>query len=160
MPVGLSSFVGRERAIDELAAALEDHRLVTILGPGGAGKTRLAVETARSTGDRFDEVWLAELASVTGDDGIVPAMLAALGLLEVAVLDRPSSAPRLDERSRLVEAVRDVEGLLLLDNCEHLIDAVAAIVDDVLAHAPKLHIIATSREPLRIIGEYGYSSAR
>lgn len=156
LPVGLTSFVGREGAIDEVRAALADHRLVTILGPGGAGKTRLAVETARTMVDQYEDVWLAELAPVTGDDGIIAAILNALGMLEVAVLDRPASVPRPDERSRLIEAVRDVEGLLLLDNCEHLVDAVAAIVDDVLAQAPKLRIIATSREPLRIIGEYGY----
>lgn len=156
LPVGLTSFVGRESAIDDVTTALENHRLVTILGPGGAGKTRLAVEAARSTADRFEDIWLAELAPVTGDDGIFAAILTALGLLEVAVLDRPSALPRTDERTRLIEALRDVEGLLLLDNCEHLIDGVAAIVDDVLAQAPKLRIIATSREPLRIIGEYGY----
>lgn len=156
LPVGLTSFVGREGAIDEVRSALDNHRLVTILGPGGAGKTRLAVEAARSTLDRFEDVWLAELAPVTGDDGLIAAILTALGLLEVAVLDRPSALPRTDERTRLVDALRDVEGLLLLDNCEHLIDGVAAIADDVLAQCPKLRIIATSREPLHIIGEYGY----
>jgi predicted ATPase len=129
---------------------------VTILGPGGAGKTRLAVETARSTLGRFEDVWLAELAPVTGSDGILEAILSAMGLLEVSVLERPSSAPRPDERTRLLDAVRDVEGLLLIDNCEHLVEAVAGIADDVLAHAPKLRILATSREPLRIIGEFGY----
>ena len=156
LPAGLTSFVGREGAIDDLQGALEDHRLVTILGPGGAGKTRLAIETARATLDRFEDVWLTELAPVTGDDGIVRAILAGMGLLEVSVLERPSTAPRPDERMRLLEAVRDVEGLLLIDNCEHLVDGVARIVEDVLAHAPKLRVVATSREPLRIIGEYAY----
>ena len=156
LPSALTSFVGRQGAIDDLQGALVDHRLVTILGPGGAGKTRLAVETARGALDRFDDVWLTELAPVTGTDGILEAILSAMGLLEVSVLDRPSSAPRPDERTRLLHAVRDVEGLLLLDNCEHLIDAVAEIAEDVLAHAPKLRILATSREPLRIIGEFGY----
>lgn len=156
LPAGLTSFVGREGAIDDLQAALEDHRLVTILGPGGAGKTRLAVETARAVLDRFEDVWLAELAPVTGDDGIISVVLSAMGLLEVAVLDRPAATHRLDERARLLEAVRDVEGLLLIDNCEHLVDAVAALAEDLLAYAPKLRILATSREPLRIIGEFGY----
>jgi len=156
LPSALTSFVGREGAIADLQAALVDHRLVTILGPGGAGKTRLAVETARAALDRFEDVWLTELAPVTGNDGILEAMLSAMGLLEVSVLDRPSSGPRPDERTRLIDAVQDVEGLLLLDNCEHLVDAVAEIADDVLAHAPKLRILATSREPLRIIGEFGY----
>ncbi len=156
LPSALTTFVGREGAIADLQAALVDHRLVTILGPGGAGKTRLAVETARAALDRFEDVWLTELAPVTGSDGILEAILSAMGLLEVSVLDRPSSAPRPDERTRLIDAVHDVEGLLLLDNCEHLVDAVAEIADDVLAHAPKLRILATSREPLRIIGEFGY----
>ncbi len=156
LPSALTTFVGREGAIADLQAALVDHRLVTILGPGGAGKTRLAVETARSALDRFEDVWLTELAPVTGSDGILEAILSAMGLLEVSVLDRPSSVPRPDERTRLIDAVHDVEGLLLLDNCEHLVDAVAEIADDVLAHAAKLRILATSREPLRIIGEFGY----
>lgn len=156
LPSALTTFVGREGAIADLQAALVDHRLVTILGPGGAGKTRLAVETARAALDRFEDVWLTELAPVTGTDGILEAILSAMGLLEVTVLDRHSSAPRPDERTRLIDGVQDVEGLLLIDNCEHLIDAVAQIADDVLAHAPKLRILATSREPLRIIGEFGY----
>ncbi len=156
LPVGLTSFVGREGAIADLATALHDHRLVTILGPGGAGKTRLSIETARTTSDRFEDVWLAELASVTGEDDIVPAVVAAMGLREVVVLERPSAAPRLDERARLMEAARDVEGLLLLDNCEHLVDGVAGLAADLLAHAPRLRVLATSREPLRIIGEYAY----
>jgi predicted ATPase/DNA-binding SARP family transcriptional activator len=156
LPAGLTSFVGRETAIDDLRHALEDHRLVTILGPGGAGKTRLAIETARAALDRFDDVWLTELAPVTGEDDVVQAVLSAMGLVEVVVLDRPSTGPRPGERIRLLDALRDVEGLLVLDNCEHLIDGVARFADDVLAHAPKLRIMATSREPLRIIGEYGY----
>ncbi|WP_159085905.1 BTAD domain-containing putative transcriptional regulator [Aeromicrobium chenweiae] len=156
LPAGLTSFVGRETAIADLRSALEDHRLVTILGPGGAGKTRLAIETARSALDRFDDVWLAELAPVTGEDGIVRAILAAMGQLEVVVRDRTQIAHRLDERARLIEAVRDVRGLLLIDNCEHLVDGVARVTEDLLEHAPRLRVIATSREPLRIIGEYAY----
>ena len=156
LPAGLTSFVGRETAIEDLRSALDEHRLVTILGPGGAGKTRLAIETARVTLDRFDEVWLAELAPVTGEDDIAQAVLSGMGLLEVAVLDRPSTGPRPGDRTRLLDALRDVEGLLVLDNCEHLIDGVARFTDDVLAHAPRLRVLATSREPLRLIGEYAY----
>jgi predicted ATPase len=156
LPVGLTSFVGRETAIVDLAGALDEHRLVTILGPGGAGKTRLSIETARAVSGRFDDVWLVELASVTGEDDIVPAVVAAMGLREVVVLERPSTAPRLDERTRLMQAVRDARGLLLLDNCEHLVDGAARLVDDLLAHAPSMCVLATSREPLRLIGEYAY----
>jgi predicted ATPase/DNA-binding SARP family transcriptional activator len=156
LPVGLTSFVGREGAIADLAAALVDHRLVTILGAGGAGKTRLSIETAHATSVRFEDVWLVELAPVTGDDDIVAAVVAATGLREVVVLDRPTAASRPDERMRLIEALRDAQGLLLLDNCEHLVDGVARLADELLAHAPQLRILATSREPLRIIGEYAY----
>jgi predicted ATPase/DNA-binding SARP family transcriptional activator len=156
MPAALTSFVGRDGAIDDLLVALGRHRLVTLLGPGGSGKTRLAVETARRTADRFGGCWLAELAPVTGEDDIVRAVLTAMGLLEVVVLDRPPAATRPDDRARLLEAVRDVDGLLVLDNCEHLVDGVARLAVDLLAHAPDLHVVATSREPLRIIGEYTY----
>lgn len=154
LPVALTSFVGREGAIDEVQAALVDHRLATILGPGGAGKTRLAVESARA-GD-FQETWLVELAPVTGAEDIVPTVLSAMGLLEVSVLDRPVGKPRHDLHSRLLEAVRDAEGLLILDNCEHLVDEIAELAEQVLARGPKLRVLATSREPLRIIGELMY----
>ncbi|MCL3819783.1 ATP-binding protein [Aeromicrobium wangtongii] len=156
LPAGLTSFVGREGAISDLQDALEHHRLVTVLGPGGAGKTRLAIEAARATSDRFGAVWLTELAPVTGEDGIVRAILSAMGLLEVVVTERAQSGQRPDDRARLLDAVRDARGLLLIDNCEHLVDGVAGLAEDLLAQAPDLRVLTTSREPLRIIGEYAY----
>lgn len=157
LPVGITSFVGRDEAITELGAALADHRLVTILGPGGSGKTRLAIETARACADRYDDIWLVELASVTGGDDIRSAILAAMGLLEVSVMERATPVTeRPDARSKLFESVQDSRGMLILDNCEHLIDDVATTAEELLAHAAHLKILATSREPLRILGEFGY----
>jgi len=180
LPSALTSFVGRDDAVEDLRRALQAHRLVTILGPGGAGKTRLAVETARAGADTFPAVWLAELATVTGADDVVPAVLSAMGLLEVAVLDRTgldrAGRSNLDRTgrsgldrtgrdrtahggqvARLVEAAADADGLLVLDNCEHLVDAAADIVGRLLAGAPRLRVIATSREALQLIGEFTYS---
>jgi predicted ATPase/DNA-binding SARP family transcriptional activator len=157
LPTALTSFVGRDAAVADVRAALGDHRLVTIMGPGGAGKTRLAVEAARACQDRVGDVWLAELAPLTGDEDLVPTVLSAMGLLEVSVFDRPgATAPRQDPRGRLLDAAADADGLLILDNCEHLVDAVAALAEELLARAAKLRVLATSREALRIIGEFAY----
>ena len=155
LPVALTSFVGRDTAVADLRAALAAHRLVTVLGPGGAGKTRLAIETARACQDRLPQVWLVELATVTGDDDVLPAVLSGMGLLEVSVLDRSTTAPA-DRRARALDAVADAEGLLVLDNCEHLIDAAADVAEQVLARAPRLRVLATSREALQLIGEWAY----
>jgi predicted ATPase/DNA-binding SARP family transcriptional activator len=154
LPAGLTTFVGRDEAITEIGKELEENRLVTIVGPGGAGKTRLAIETARASG--FDDVWLAELAPVTDGADVIPTILSAVGLVELTVIDRRSSGQPTDERTRLLEALSDVRGLLVVDNCEHLIDDVAQIVEDVLRHAPRLVVLATSREPLRLVGELSY----
>lgn len=156
LPVGLTTFVGREQAITDLAGALGAHRLVTILGPGGAGKTRLSIETARAASNAFDDVCLVELAPVTNGDDIVSTILSSLGLLEISVIDRRSSGGTTDERSRLLDALAELRMLLILDNCEHLIDDVATVAEDILSHAPRLVVLTTSREPLRILGEYVY----
>lgn len=153
LPVGLTTFVGRDHAIADLTAAIGTHRLVTILGPGGAGKTRLAIETARAAAEAFDDVCLVELAPVTSGNDIVSTILSALGMLEVSVIDRRSSRGT-DERTRLNDALAEQRMLLILDNCEHLIDDVARVAEDVLTHAPRLVVLTTSREPLRILGEY------
>lgn len=151
LPVALTSFVGRDRAVGDLRAALGSHRLVTILGPGGAGKTRLSIESARGLG----EVWLVELASVSSEVDVVRATLGALDLVEVAALDSRRRG-LVDDRSRLLDGAADLQGLIVLDNCEHVIDAAARLADDLLARAPGLRILATSREPLRLIGELVY----
>ncbi|MFI6299623.1 BTAD domain-containing putative transcriptional regulator [Nonomuraea sp. NPDC050790] len=144
----LTSFVGRAADLDRLGALLESARLVTLIGPGGAGKTRLATEAAeRAPGD----VCFVELAPVTDASDLVRAVLAALGIRDAAVAGpgRPAPAPR----ERLVAALADRKLLLVLDNCEHLVAAAAELADDLLAACPALRVLATSREALGITGE-------
>lgn len=150
LPLALTTFVGRDTAVRELADAVSDHRLVTIVGPGGAGKTRLAVEVGRRSAARG--VWLVELAAVTSAEAVAPALLDGLDLVEVSVLDRPARRASSAEE-RLLGSAPHLDGLLLLDNCEHLVDDVARLTERLLAVAPELRILATSREPLRLIGE-------
>lgn len=160
----LTSFVGRE---DELVLIREDlarHRLVTLLGPGGAGKTRLSQEAAevaaRGDGAWPDGVWLAELAPVD-DAGTVPeAVLTALGARETVVrgttaegLRAATDATALDPLARLAEHCAQRRMLLVLDNCEHVIDAAARLAETLLAHCPGVTVLATSREPLAVPGE-------
>ena len=162
----LTSFVGRDDELAQVAGLLGAYRLVTLTGPGGAGKTRLAVEAARAEldaagGGPLDGVWLVELAPVS-DPGEVPsAVLNALGLREQALI--PAARPlaswaaaeeqAADTLGRLVSAVAGRRALLVLDNCEHLVAAAAALADRVLATCPQVRILATSREPLNITGE-------
>jgi predicted ATPase len=142
-----------------LRKTLESYRLVTLVGPGGAGKTRLAAEVAAGvrddpTGGEPDGIWMAELASVTDAADVPKAVLGSIGLRETRLL--PDGTQRItsrDARSRLLEGLADARALLVLDNCEHLIDACAHLADALLAHSPRLRIVATSREPLGITGE-------
>ena len=162
----LTSFVGRDDELAQVAGLLGAYRLVTLTGPGGAGKTRLAVEAARAEldaarGGPLDGVWLVELAPVS-DPGEVPsAVLNALGLREQALI--PAARPltswaaaeeqAADTLGRLVSALAGRRALLVLDNCEHLVAPAAALADRVLATCPQVRILATSREPLNITGE-------
>ncbi|TXL57255.1 BTAD domain-containing putative transcriptional regulator [Aeromicrobium terrae] len=155
LPVGLTTFVGRDDDVAQIVDALDAYRLVTVVGPGGAGKTRLSVEAARAS--RHDDVWPVELAAITNDEDVVPAVLAAMGLLEVTAVDRRRAGSSQDSKDRLLEAVADAHGLLLLDNCEHLVDTVAQVTEDVLRHAPGIVVLATSREPLGLVGELTYA---
>ena len=145
LPVPLTSFVGRQRELAEVDRLLTQARLVTLIGTGGTGKTRLMVEVARRVASRFDDgVWLAELAAL-GDPGeIAPEISRALGV--AAVPGRPA----LDA---IVEFVASKDLLLVLDNAEHLIDGVAQIAERLLAAAPGLRIMTTSREALAVPGE-------
>ncbi|HEY7278439.1 MAG TPA: BTAD domain-containing putative transcriptional regulator [Trebonia sp.] len=155
----LTSFVGRQDDVLRLRKTLEIYRLVTLVGPGGAGKTRLAAEVAAgvrddATGGEPDGIWMAELASVTDAADVPKAVLGSIGLRETRLL--PDGTQRItsrDARSRLLEGLADTSALLVLDNCEHLIDACAHLADALLAHSPRLRIVATSREPLGITGE-------
>jgi len=146
----LTSFVGRDADVAVVRELVAEHRLVTLTGPGGAGKTRLATETARTLlGDVPDGAWLVELAAIGADGDVAQPALAALGLRD-ALLSGPPNAELTD---RLIAAIREREALLILDNCEHVIEAAAAFAHRVLGECPRLRILATSREPLGITGE-------
>jgi predicted ATPase/DNA-binding CsgD family transcriptional regulator len=150
-PAALTSFVGRAAAVDELAGQLGQYRLVTVTGPGGAGKTRLASEVARQVAGRFaDGVWLAELGAVRDPAQVGAAVAAALG-----IRDLPSVAPA----DALVHALARRQLLLVLDNCEHVIGAVAELCGRMLLGADDVRVLATSREALRIAGEARYRLA-
>jgi predicted ATPase/DNA-binding CsgD family transcriptional regulator len=150
-PAELTSFVGRARTVDEIAAQLGQHRLVTVTGPGGAGKTRLAGEVAKHVAGRFaDGVWLAELAAVED-----PAQVAAVVAVALGVRDLPSVAAA----DALAPALARRQLLLVLDNCEHVIGAAAELCARLLLGADDVRVLATSREPLRIAGEARYRLA-
>ncbi|MBB3674471.1 putative ATPase/DNA-binding SARP family transcriptional activator [Modestobacter versicolor] len=148
----LTSFRGRDGELEAVAGLLDGGRLVTLLGPGGAGKTRLALEAAhRRRADVPDGVWWVELAPVADARLLPAAVLSAVGQREGTSLER---VPTLVEASaRLQETFADRRALLVLDNCEHLVAAVAAFTDDLLGHCPRLQVLTTSREPLGIPGE-------
>ncbi|MFC6677465.1 ATP-binding protein [Nonomuraea ferruginea] len=144
MRAQLSSFVGRGEELRQVSRELAASRLVTLVGAGGAGKTRLALEVAeRADGD----VCLVQLAPVTADAEVAPAVLAALGI-------RDRHGPELpDPVERLVTALAGRELLLILDNSEHVVEAAARLADTLLGSCPGLRVLATSREALGITGE-------
>jgi predicted ATPase/DNA-binding SARP family transcriptional activator len=150
LPVALTSFVGRDDDVERLRETLGAARLVTLIGPGGSGKTRLALETARSRAD----VHLIELAPLTGEAEVAPAILTALGVREHNLLKhRGSGVDLTDPMERVVAALSHQQALLIMDNCEHLLDHVARVTERVLTRCPGVRVFATSREPLGLIGE-------
>ncbi|GAA3456023.1 BTAD domain-containing putative transcriptional regulator [Dactylosporangium matsuzakiense] len=157
----LTSFVGRDTDVGAVRALVAANRLVTLVGPGGAGKTRLAVETGRALGERpgvADEVWLVELAPVTDPADVIQAVWGALGLRDPA--GKPGPGRRFepeDSPKRLAAALAHRRLLLVLDNCEHVVAAAAQLAERLLGEAPHLRVLATSREPLGITGEALYS---
>ncbi|NUT40544.1 MAG: AfsR/SARP family transcriptional regulator [Thermoactinospora sp.] len=147
----LTSFVGKGDDIAEVADLAVRHRLVTLTGPGGSGKTRLATETARTMlAELPDGAWLVELASVREGGDLAQAALTAIGLRDQGMLSGPRAGEPMD---RLVTALRERAILLILDNCEHVIEDAAAFADRLLGECRRLRILATSREPLGITGE-------
>jgi predicted ATPase/DNA-binding SARP family transcriptional activator len=144
----LTPTVGRERDVDAVRSAFAQAALVTIAGPGGAGKTRLAGEIARSEAASGTTVRVVELAGVRSADEVVPALLAVVGGTETNALRRGTTA---SDRLRL--AVADFVGLVVLDNCEHVLAATADVVAELLAAAPGMRLLATSRAPLGVVGE-------
>ncbi|MFD9935828.1 ATP-binding protein, partial [Streptomyces massasporeus] len=157
----LTSFIGRETDIETIRADLAEARLVTLLGPGGAGKTRLSQEAAEAVRETMPGgVWLAELAPVDAPDAVPEAVLTAVGARETVLYGagaegiRAAVADRLDDPvERLAEHCSRPRMLLILDNCEHVADAAARLTEELLARCPDLTVLATSREPLGVPGE-------
>jgi predicted ATPase/class 3 adenylate cyclase/DNA-binding CsgD family transcriptional regulator len=151
LPTALTSFVGRDGQVDEVAGLLEEHRLVTVTGPGGSGKTRLAGEVARRVAGRFaDGAWLAELAAVADPALVASVVAVALGVRE------QRGAPAAQMVARVLSG-RQL--LVVLDNCEHVIGAAAELCAGLLAACDDVRILATSREPLSVGGEARYRLA-
>jgi predicted ATPase len=148
LPAELTSFIGREKEIEEIKKLIASNRIVTLTGSGGAGKTRLGLQVGTECLNQFSNgVWLAELAPVT-DPTLVPQTL-----LSIFNLREDSHRSVLEV---LIEYLRAKTLLLILDNCEHLIEACAQISEDLLHACPKLKILASSREALGIAGEVAY----
>jgi predicted ATPase/DNA-binding SARP family transcriptional activator len=147
----LTSFVGRDADVAAVSELIDDYRLTTLVGPGGFGKTRLAVEVSRAMLDQLpDGVWLVELAAVAHGTEVPAAVLASMDLREPSLVGREKAR---DPVSRLIAALRSRSALLVLDNCEHVVAAAATLADRLLAECPRLRVLATSREPLGITGE-------
>ncbi len=146
--------IGRDDDLAALLRAIEDHRVVTILGPGGVGKTRIANAVGNALADRGLPVFLVELASVRNGADVISALAQALDVGE-ADLSAPG-LPRLavgDLDARLVDGLRGRASVLILDNCEHVVDASARVVADLIAAEPLLRVVTTSRAPLQIAAE-------
>ncbi|ETK37486.1 BTAD domain-containing putative transcriptional regulator [Microbispora sp. ATCC PTA-5024] len=146
LPVPLTSFVGREEDLARLAALVPRTRLVTLTGPGGAGKTRLACEVAARV-EMPGGIWPVDLAAVHDPARVPSAVAAALGVRDAS----PDGARGTVER--LAEALRERRALIVLDTCEHLVEACARLAEELLGRCPGLRILATSREPLAVTGE-------
>jgi predicted ATPase len=150
-PAALTSFIGRNGPVGEVAGLLVEYRLVTVTGPGGVGKTRLAGQVARRVTGRFaDGAWLAELAAVRDPVQVASAVAAALGVREQPGVAAAGAVARVLARQQL---------LLVLDNCEHVIGAAADLCAGLLAACDDVRVLATSREPLAVAGEARYRLA-
>ncbi|MFI0355223.1 BTAD domain-containing putative transcriptional regulator [Actinomadura sp. 9N407] len=151
----LTSFVGKDADVAAVRELVAEHRLTTLIGPGGSGKTRLAAEAARTLlGDLPDGAWLVEFAAIGADGDVAQATLDGLDLRD-ALLSEASSSQQSDREpaDRLIAAIREREVLLILDNCEHVIEPAAVLAHRMLGECRRLRILATSREPLGITGE-------
>jgi predicted ATPase/class 3 adenylate cyclase len=148
LPVQLTTFIGREKEIAEVKKELADHHLVTLTGSGGTGKTRLSLRVATDLLDQFQHgIWLVELAPLTDPEQVSQTILSTIGINEQA------GRPPLE---LLKEYLSGRSSLIVLDNCEHLIDACARVTNTLLNAAPGLKILASSREALGVRGELTY----
>ncbi|MGE5249369.1 MAG: adenylate/guanylate cyclase domain-containing protein, partial [Bacteroidota bacterium] len=146
LPTQLTSFIGREKEIEEIRQAILSHRLVTLTGSGGTGKTRLSLQVAAELLDQFPHgVWFVELTAITDPDFIPKAVLSAIGIPE---------QPGMGVMQLLMDYLREKKLLLVLDNCEHLVEPSAKLVDALLGGSPTVKIMVTSREALGISGEF------
>lgn len=145
LPVELSTFVGRLHEVKSLAEELDGHRLVTLIGVGGTGKTRLAIETGTMLSELFpDGCWIVELAMVTDDEAVPFAFAAGLGM---------TAPPDGDVVDHVVARLRHKRCLMVVDNCEHVLAAAANAVERIVGACPSVVVLATSREPLMVRGE-------
>ncbi|WP_330306136.1 MULTISPECIES: BTAD domain-containing putative transcriptional regulator [unclassified Streptomyces] len=153
LPARLTSFVGRDSELTRLAGQLAHSRLVTIVGPGGAGKTRLSFEAAtRDRAHARGRVWFVPLAGVSAPDQLADAVLGALSSTDGRLYDA-GQGQRATPVERMAGLFGSGDALLLLDNCEHLVEAAAELTAELLDELPELRILATSREALAITGE-------
>jgi predicted ATPase/class 3 adenylate cyclase len=147
LPLQLTSFIGRENEMAEILSLVRDHRLVTLVGSGGVGKTRTALHVAaKSLDDWEDGVWLIELAPLSSGDYIPSAVAHALGMTLASG----------DPLQNLSQALKSKHLLLLFDNCEHLVDSAAGVIAAILTSCPKVKVLASSRQALEIAGERSY----
>ncbi|RKS07858.1 putative ATPase [Nocardiopsis sp. Huas11] len=158
LPSTLTSFVPRETEVDTAVGLLAQGRLVTLTGPGGSGKTRLAIETAGALAARAPELlsrggWFVGLAPVTSGAEVLDAIALALDLREHAVMRARANTAPSSPAERIVSFLGDRPALIVVDNCEHLVQEVARAVEPLLARCPGLRVLATSREPLGVPGE-------
>ena len=148
LPATMTSFVGRETETEEIGHLLDERRLVTIRGPGGIGKTRTALQVAAASSDGFDQgVWFVDLAALAPADAVVGAVARALNVRDLS--DRPL-------REAVEERLRWQQLLLVVDNCEHVVDDCADVIASILRNCPRVVVLATSREALQVPGEVVY----
>jgi len=148
LPTQLTSFIGRERELAEAASRLEDARLLTLIGPGGTGKTRLSIQLGSKLLPNFDDgVWLVEFAPIADPSLIIQTISSTFEIGEV---------PGISLKTALHDFLREKKLLIILDNCEHLVETSAKVADELLHIAPNIKIIASSREALGINGETVY----
>ncbi len=149
LPAPLTPIVGRAKEVEAVAALLGGNRLVTLTGPGGVGKTRLALEVAHRIGEAGDGPWWVDLSVVGSPAELLPEIAAALGLAD----ERAAGGPTADPRARLVAALAERPVLLVWDDAEHLVAAAAELARELLTGAPGLRLLVTSRESLGLPGE-------